>query len=198
MIYKTKALHDNVKGLPIRAISQELGLSRNTFCKNLRMNENAISEQIEAPSRTKRLDNHRDYLVHLLKQCPKLSAVKIARKLQKKVGDLPASDRSIRLYVRALKEEVALAQMRHNEPILDDVPGVQCQVAPGELRGVLIGGEERTLNFVVFVLPYRDRSMWAWPSTRWIPRRLSSFMTKPCGTSVAGPRSALTIRPSWW
>ncbi len=32
------------------------------------------------------------------------------------------------------------------------MPGVQCQVDPGELRNVLIGGEERTLYFVVFVL----------------------------------------------
>ena len=154
MIHKIKALHDNGKGLSIRAISQELGLSRNTVRKYLRLEVDAITEQFADPSRSKRLDDHRDYLVHLLKQFPKLSAVKIARKLQAKVGDLPASDRSIRRYVRALKEEVASAQMRYYEPILDDVPGVQCQVDPGELRGVLIGGEERTLHFVVFVLSY--------------------------------------------
>lgn len=154
MIHKIKALHDNGKGLSIRATSQELGVSRNTVRKYLRMGENAIGDQLENPSRAKRLDDHRDYLVHLLKKFPKLSAVKIARKLQAKVGELPASDRSIRRYVRVLKEEVASAQLRYYEPILDDVPGVQCQVDPGELRGVLIGGEERTLHFVVFVLTY--------------------------------------------
>ena len=84
-----KALHDNGKGLSIRAISQELGLSRNTVRKYLRMEVDAITEQFADPSRSKRLDDHRDYLVHLLKQFPKLSAVKIARKLQAKVGDLP-------------------------------------------------------------------------------------------------------------
>ncbi len=129
-------------------------LSRNTVRKYLRMDENAISEQIENPSRTKRLDDHRDYLVHLLKKFSKPSVVRSARKLQSKVGELLASDRSIRRYERMLKEEVASAQICYYEPILDDVPGVQCQVDPGELRSVLIGGDERALHFVVFVLSY--------------------------------------------
>ena len=37
VIHKIKALHDNGKGLSIRAISQKLGLSRNTVRKYLRM-----------------------------------------------------------------------------------------------------------------------------------------------------------------
>jgi len=47
---------------------------------------------------------------------------------------------------------VAQGQWRYYEPITDTVPGVQCQVDPGELRGVMVGGEARTLHFVVFVL----------------------------------------------
>ncbi|WP_309675274.1 IS21 family transposase, partial [Billgrantia campisalis] len=43
---------------------------------------------------------------------------------------------------------------RYYEPVLDMVPGVQCQVDPGELREVMIGGEPRTVYFVVFVLSY--------------------------------------------
>src|SRR3546814_15525229 len=50
------------------------------------------------------------------------------------------------------KEQVATGQLRYYEPVPQSVPGIQCQVDPGELRGVLIEGQERTVHFVVFVL----------------------------------------------
>jgi len=90
----------------------------------------------------------------LLRRYPKLSAVKIARKLVAKVGELEVSDRSLRRYVQRLKATINVAQPRYYEPVLDLVPGVQCQVDPGELRGVMVGGVERTVYFVVFVLSY--------------------------------------------
>lgn len=152
MIHKIKALYDQGRGLSVRAIGRELGISRNTVRKYLKMSEAAIAEAQDDPSRAKRLDEHRDYLIHQLKAYPQLSAVKLARRLREAVGELPASDRSLRRYVRALKEQVASGQCRYYEPVLDAVPGVQCQVDPGELRGVLIGGVERTVHFVVFVL----------------------------------------------
>ena len=154
MIHKIKALHDGGKGLSIRAIGQRLGLSRNTVRKYLRMDESAIAAQLVDPARTKRLDEHHDYIVYLLKTFPKLSAVKVARRLREKVGDLPASNRSLRRYVQTLKAQVATAQHRYYEPVVDDMPGVQCQVDPGELRGLMIGGAQTTLHFVVFVLSF--------------------------------------------
>ena len=152
MIHKIKGLHDNGRGLSIRAISRELGVSRNTVRKYLALEEAAISAARDDPARTKRLDEHRDYLIHQLKAYPRLSAVKLARRLQEKVGELPVSDRSLRRYVRALKQAVANGQWRYYEPVLDTVPGIQCQVDPGELRGVWVGDRARTLYFVVFVL----------------------------------------------
>jgi transposase len=152
VIHKIKGLYDNGQGLSIRAIARELGISRNTVRKYLAMEEAAIDAAQNDPSRTKRLDEHRDYLIHQLKAYPRLSAVKLARRLRNRVGELPASERSIRRYVQALKQEVAVGQWRYYEPVLDAVPGVQCQVDPGELRGVWVGGQERTLHFVVFVL----------------------------------------------
>ena len=154
MIHKIKALHDSGNGLSIRAISQALNLSRNTVRKYLRMEEIEISKHLEDRSRIKMLDRHRGYISYLLETYPKLSAVKVARKLREKVGELPVSERSLRRYVRIMKQSQATAQVRYYEPILDDVPGVQCQVDPGELRGVMVGGEPRTLYFVVFVLSF--------------------------------------------
>src|SRR3546814_16861813 len=93
-------------------------------------------------------------MIHQLKRFPKLSAVKLARRLQERRGELGVSSRSIRRYVQALKEQVATGQLRYYEPVPQSVPGIQCQVDPGELRGVLIEGQERTVHFVVFVLSF--------------------------------------------
>jgi len=152
VIHKIKGLYDRGCGLSVRAISRELGISRNTVRKYLHLDETQISAAIADPSRTKRLDEHRDYLIGQLKAFPGLSAVKLARRLRERAGDLPVSDRSIRRYVQELKEQVASGQWRYYEPVTESLPGVQCQVDPGELRGVMIGGLERILHFVVFVL----------------------------------------------
>ncbi len=154
MIHRIKALHDEGQGLSVRAISRELGISRNTVRKYLRQSAEAIVAERADSGRCKRLDAHRPYLEYLLRRYPKLSAVKVARKIRDEVGDLEVSDRSLRRYLQRLRESVPVAQPRYYEPVLDDVPGVQCQVDPGELRGVEIAGESRTVYFVVFVLSY--------------------------------------------
>ena len=154
MIHKIKALHNNGQGMSIRGICDHLGLSRNTVRKYLRMDESSIAQRIDDPSRSRLLDEHRGFIIKLIERYPAMSAVKIARKLRSQIGEIPASQRSLRRYVSELKQVHAHAQPRYYEPIIDDMPGVQCQVDPGELRGVLINGEERTVYFVVFVLSY--------------------------------------------
>lgn len=152
MIHKIKGLYDNGNGLLLRAISRELNISRNTVRKYLQMEETQISAYQEDCSRHKRLDAHRDFLIHQLKRFPKLSAVKLARRLQERNAALDVSSRSIRRYVQSLKDLVASGQLRYYEPVPQSVPGIQCQVDPGELRGVRIDGQESTVHFVVFVL----------------------------------------------
>jgi predicted transcriptional regulator len=66
VIHKIKALYDHGEGASIHAIGEELGISRNTVRKYLRLDEQAIGEVPADRERQKRLDAHRDYLVHLL------------------------------------------------------------------------------------------------------------------------------------
>ena len=48
MIHKSKALYDNGKGSAVRSIAKELGRSRNTVRKYLRMDEAAITLKIDS------------------------------------------------------------------------------------------------------------------------------------------------------
>jgi len=154
VIHKIKSLYDSGNGLTERKIAKELGLSRNTVSKYLKMPELVISEQLSETDRTKKLDEYRNYIVHLLQTYPGLSAVKVVRKLKAKVDQLNVSDRSVRRYIQALKDEISFKQPRYYEPVIDMMPGVQCQVDGGKLRGVMIAGKETTVYFMVFVLSY--------------------------------------------
>ena len=142
MIHKIKGLYDQGNGLSIRAISRELNISRNTVRKYLQMDQTQISACQDDRSRQKLLDTHRDFLIHQLKRFPKLSAVKLARRLQERCAELDVSSRSIRRYVQALKAQVATGQLRYYEPVPQSVPGVQCQVDPGELEDAMVHPEK--------------------------------------------------------
>ena len=154
MIHKIKSLYDNGNGLTERKIAKELGISRNTVSKYLKMPEPAITVQLSETDRAKKLDEYRSFIIHLLQTYPGLSAVKVFRKLKVKVDQLEVSDRSVRRYIQALKDEISFKQVRYYEPVIDMLPGVQCQVDGGELRGVIIGGKEATVYFMVFVLSF--------------------------------------------
>ena len=154
MIHKIKSLYDNGNGASQRQIAKELGISRNTVTKYLGMPESEISLAQEKGDRNKKLDGYRQYIIQLLQAYPGLSAVKVLRKLKEKVDQLDVSDRSVRRYIKTLKQEVTFKQKRYYEPILDMVPAEQCQVDGGELRGVMINGVETTVYLMVFVLSY--------------------------------------------
>lgn len=154
MIHQIKALHNKGNGLSERKIAKQLSISRNTVSKYLNMPETEMTEVLSDTDRTKKLDEYRNYIIQLLQTYPELSAVKVLRKLKAKVETLSVSDRSVRRYIQALKQEISFKQARYYEPVIDMVPGEQCQVDGGELRGVMIGGMETTVYLMVFVLSY--------------------------------------------
>jgi len=153
-MHQIKALHDEGNGYSKRQIAEELEISINTVSKYLDMTEEEINKRLQEPSRTKALDSYKDYIVHQLQKHPKLSATKIKRRLIAKGLGQSISDRTFRRYVRDLKNILLVKQERYYEPVIDMVPGVQCQVDIGEIRNVLIGGVPTTVYFAVFVLSY--------------------------------------------
>ena len=169
VIHKVKALYNNGQGLSQREIAKELGLSRNTVRKYLGLDETSLTKLQNDTSREKTLDDYREYIIHLLQTYPNLSAVKILRKLKAKVSDLSISDRTVRRYVEKLKDTITVKQARYYEPVLDMIPGHQCQVDPGELHDVIINGKKTSVYFVVFVLVSSryDRVMPVF--TGWLP-----------------------------
>lgn len=154
MIHQIKALYNNGDGLSERKIAKELAISRHTVSKYLKLSAPEIAGLQEETDRSKPLDDYRDFIIQLLQTYPGLSAVKVLRKLTAKVDDLTVSSRTVRRYIQALKQEISFKQARYYEPVLDMVPGEQCQVDGGELRKVMIGGVETTVYFMVFVLSY--------------------------------------------
>lgn len=154
MIHKIKAMYDEGHGSSIRAIARELKVSRNTVKKYLQMDTDQISANLNKRERLKILDQYRDHIIQLLQKYPELSAVKVKRKLTSQGCPVQVSDRSMRRYVRQLKSNVIIKQKRYYEPVLDMLPGVQCQVDLGELRDVRIGENIKTIYFGVFVLSY--------------------------------------------
>ncbi len=152
MIHQIKALYNEGNGLSMRKIARQPGISRHTVSKYLKLTEAEITALQATTERGKKLDDYREYIIHLLETWPGLSAVKVLRKLKAKEEMLAVSDRSVRRYIQALKQEISVKQQRYYEPVLDMVPGEQCQVDGGELRGVMIGGVETTVYFMVFVL----------------------------------------------
>ncbi len=154
MIHKIKMLHDNGNGLSMRQLRDELGISRNTVKKYLKMDEEAICHRFSKREREKKLDQYKEWILHLLQKFPKLTSVKIRRKMKEKFPEFEISDRSFRRYVGKLKSEHPVKQVRYYEPVIDMIPGVQCQVDPGELRKVMIDEKQVSVYFVVFVLSY--------------------------------------------
>ena len=165
VIHQIKALYDEGRGSSKKAIAKQLKVSINTVRKYLEMEVTEIEKTQSDSSKMKLLDVHQEYIEHLLVTFPLLSAVKVKRKLEAKVGALEVSHRSFRRYISAIKKNLCVAQPRYYEPVLDDVPGVQCQVDPGELRDVLIEGIKTTVYFVVFVLSF-SRLMYVGTSRR--------------------------------
>ncbi len=201
VIHKVKSLYDEGRGESRRAIAMKLGISRDTVRKYIDMKEEEIQRTMaEDAVRQKKLDGYKDSIIRTLQTFPRMSAVKVLRKLKEKIPDLAVSDRSMRRYIGELKAAGEVVErIRRYEPVVDMLPGMQCQVDGGELHNVLIGGVERAVYFIVFVLSC-SRLMHVCASLKPIATGIcsSACMTRLFVPLAACRKSVSMTRPSWW
>jgi len=157
VVHKIRSLFDGGSGLSIRAISNELGVSRNTVRKYLRMNDSEIfasrrSDRV-SPSRD-RLSFLQPYLMHMLSQFPNIQAAKLAKKILAKFPNLSVSERTLRRHIRVIKETGQAEKSLRGEPLIDMVPGVQCQVHMGVVPDVIVSSKPCRVHVLGFALSF--------------------------------------------
>ncbi len=153
MIYKIKNLYDDGNGLSLKKIAKKLSISKNTVRKYVKMSPEEIAEYKSAIERAKLLDPYKEFIISILQRYEKMSATKIKRKCEERGVETDISERTYRRFVEKLKKTVLIKQIRNYEPVIDMLPGVQCQVDLGEAKTVISGKTEK-IYFCVFVLSY--------------------------------------------
>jgi len=161
VVHKIRSLYDDGYGLSIRAISQELGVSRNTVRKYLRMSDSDIllaQRNDRSNSGRYRLEFLFPYIQHMLDQFPNLQAARSAKKVISKFPSLDISERALRRYIRSIKESGEVARRAsYGEPIMDMVPGLQCQVHADVIPNVNLAGAPQHVYVVGFVLSFSKK-----------------------------------------
>ncbi len=160
MIHKTKNYKNNE--ISISETAKELGMAWRTVNKYWEMSEEEICNYLKNRERKKELDDYKDYVLYLLQKYSKMKVPKIRRKLKDKGIEIEVTNRSLRRYVKRLKDDYPVKQKRYYAPIVYSVPGAQAQVDLGELRGVNIGGNTKTVYFSVMVLSHSRMLYVSW------------------------------------
>ncbi|MCM3711122.1 hypothetical protein [Sporosarcina luteola] len=92
-------------GLNNSQIGRRLGISRNTVRKYLGMSPEEFEAWLHSlETREKKLDPHKDRILHWLKEYPDTSSAQILDWLEEKLGVTNVSEGTVRNYVNELRE----------------------------------------------------------------------------------------------
>jgi len=133
----TKIQERRAMGYSKRRTASELEIDKKTVRKYWEMSEeNYAQSVIEAKSRTKILDQYRDFIVSRLEDYPEITSAIIDDNLREEyLEEFTASYRSVRLYVATLREELGIptpSSIRQYCEVEEQPLGFQAQVDMGE------------------------------------------------------------------
>ena len=152
-IQDLKKMHFNVS-----QISRRLGLSRTTVYKYLDMTLEEMEQVLESrKTRTKKLDKHRELIKSWLMQYPDMTSAQVFDWLQERKLDGGVSEGTVRNYVRDLREESGIPQVKYRRQYeaVDELPaGQQIQMDFGQITLRSSISKMVTLYFATFVLAH--------------------------------------------
>ena len=142
----------------ISAIAKKLDISRNTVYKYVRKTPDEMAEWTASTmTRRKKLDEHKELILHWLREFPDITAAQVQDWLKEKFPTYKVGESTVRNYVRGLREEYGISKevhFRDYEAIPDPPMGKQIQVDFGFMTVKNKQGKPVKLVFIVFVLAH--------------------------------------------
>jgi len=160
-IHNLKNIHFNVS-----QISRRLDLSRTTVYKYLSMSPEEMEQHLERQKRrTKKLDKRRDLIKSWLMQYPDMTSAQVLDWLQEKKIDGGVSEGTVRNYVKQIREECDIPQIKYVRQYesVDELPaGQQMQMDFGQISLCSHTGRMVSLYFATFVLAHSRYKYTEW------------------------------------
>jgi transposase len=142
----------------ISAIAKKLNISRNTVYKYMRKSPDEMAEWTASTmTRSKKLDKHKELILHWLREFPDITAAQVQDWLKEKFPEFQVGESTVRNYVRGLREDFGIpkvASSRDYQAIPDPPLGEQIQVDFGFRTVKNQYGKSVKLVFIVFVLAH--------------------------------------------
>jgi transposase len=153
MVYCTvKTLTENE--MSQRSIAEHLKMSKTTVNKYLQLEAEEAIEKLIRVKRPSQFDIARDYVLDQLDRFPKIRSSKLYRKVTTEYPELTAKPRAFRKYVSRLRSNNPTRHQRFYHPVIDNLPGHQMQVDPGQMFVQRDQESGFTVYFIAFVLSY--------------------------------------------
>ncbi|MFB3165522.1 helix-turn-helix domain-containing protein [Neobacillus sp. 179-J 1A1 HS] len=93
----------------ISTIARKLNISRNTVYKYIRKSPEEMAEWTASTmTRSKKLDIHKDLILHWLREYPDITAAQVEDWLEERFPDFKIGESTVRNYVKCLREDYGI------------------------------------------------------------------------------------------
>ncbi|MDP8267156.1 MAG: IS21 family transposase [Candidatus Tenebribacter davisii] len=152
MYHSVKMLES--QGMSQREIAKTLSKSKTTVNKYLNLNSEKAEKILLSKSRFSEFEIAYDFIMEKLDKYPQIRSSKLYRLMKNNYPEITSKHRAFRNYVRKLRSEITPTRKRYYQPIINDKPGNQIQVDPGEFVVNRHTKSNYKVYFVVFVSSY--------------------------------------------